>query len=103
MDVLVRGVSPVIVKKIDRIAKENGMSREEFLREQFEVISIIDLLEEQKREFDLVMDDVRDLLERNFELLINMEEKYSKMVKLFALVMDVELEMLSEYIEKGSA
>lgn len=37
MNIVIRDVNPIVVKKLDRLAKENGLSREEFLRNQLEV------------------------------------------------------------------
>ncbi|SFQ85791.1 hypothetical protein [Priestia endophytica] len=35
MEIKVRNVDPVAVKKIDELAKEKGISRQEFLKGQF--------------------------------------------------------------------
>lgn len=48
MEIKVRNVSPIVVKKLDELARKNGLSREEFLRNQLEIISVLDLLQEQK-------------------------------------------------------
>ncbi len=39
MEIKVRNVDPVVVKKIDEMAKEKGISRQEFLKIQIETLA----------------------------------------------------------------
>ncbi|PEE41659.1 hypothetical protein COM71_30655 [Priestia megaterium] len=45
MDMLLRDIDPVAVKKIDEIAKEKKISRQEFLKGQIETLAVF---QEQK-------------------------------------------------------
>ena len=42
MDIFLRNIDPVAMQKVDELAKENGMSRQQFLKEQFEVLAFFD-------------------------------------------------------------
>jgi len=42
MDIFLRNIDPVAMQKVDELAKENGMSRQKFLKEQFEVLALFD-------------------------------------------------------------
>ena len=39
MDIFLRNIDSVAMQKVDALAKENGMSRQQFLKEQFEVLA----------------------------------------------------------------
>jgi hypothetical protein len=42
MDIFLRNIDPVAMQKVDELGKENGMSRQQFLKEQFEVLAFFD-------------------------------------------------------------
>ena len=46
MDIIIRDVDPMIVKKLDEMAKKNGKSREAFLRKKLEQMSALAITEE---------------------------------------------------------
>lgn len=46
MDLIIRDVDPMVVKKIDELAKKNGKSREAFLRKKLEQMSALTITEE---------------------------------------------------------
>lgn len=58
MEVRVRNVDPFAVKKIDELAKQKGLSRQEFLRRHLENFAAF--TEESKRENEL-----KNLIEKN--------------------------------------
>ncbi|MEK4503803.1 hypothetical protein [Bacillus sp. FSL R12-0069] len=58
MEVRVRNMNPVAVKRIDEIAKAKGLSRDKFLRGQLETLAFYQ--EQQNRELYL-----QQLLEKN--------------------------------------
>ena len=51
MDILVRDIDPTAVKKIDKIAKEKKISRQEFLKGQVETLAVFQ--EQKDREAEL--------------------------------------------------
>ncbi|MFP7736346.1 hypothetical protein ACLHDF_23690 [Priestia aryabhattai] len=42
MDIFLRNIGPVAMQKVDELAKQNGMSRQKFLKEQFEVLAFFE-------------------------------------------------------------
>ncbi|AWG44243.1 hypothetical protein BEH_24955 (plasmid) [Priestia filamentosa] len=62
MDILLRNVDPVAVKKIDELAKEKGISRQEFLRGQIEMMAFF--REQTTRELDL-----ENLIDKNIQMM----------------------------------
>ncbi|PFT50389.1 hypothetical protein [Priestia megaterium] len=51
MDILLRDIDPTAVKKIDEIAKEKKISRQEFLKGQIETLAVFQ--EQKDREAEL--------------------------------------------------
>ena len=51
MDVFLRNIDPIAVKKIDEIAKEKKISRQEFLKGQIETLAVFQ--EQKDREAEL--------------------------------------------------
>ncbi|MBW0933958.1 MULTISPECIES: hypothetical protein [Priestia] len=51
MDILLRDIDPTAVKKIDEIAKEKKISRQEFLKGQVETLAVFQ--EQKEREAEL--------------------------------------------------
>lgn len=102
MDVLIRNVSPVAVKRIDQIAKEKGVSREEFLREQLEVISVVDLLQEQKEKINFEFDKLNEQLNMLVETLLRNEKNYIRMLELFSIMTGIDLFELEEFYDGGN-
>lgn len=100
MDVLVRNVSPMIVKKLDDKARKKGISREEFLREQLEVIAHIDLLIEYREKVNNSLGNVADNLKTTFDKLDSMEEKYERLLYLLSYVTDINLHDMDQFIEE---
>lgn len=102
MDVLIRNVSPVAVKRIDQIAKEKGVSREEFLREQLEVISVVDLLQEQKEKINFEFNKLNEQLNMLVETLLRNEKNYIRMLELFSIMTGIDLFELEEFYDGGN-
>lgn len=100
LDVLIRKVSPVLVDKLDVKARERGMSREEFLREQLEVIAYVDLLAEHRKEVNGSLGKVADSFEIVSEKLSVMEEEYERLVYLISYVTEIDLQEMEEFIKE---
>lgn len=62
MEIKVRNVDPVAVKKIDEMAKEKGISRQEFLKIQIETLAFF--REQTTRERHL-----ENLIDKNIEMI----------------------------------
>lgn len=62
MDMFLRNIDPIAVKKIDEIAKEKKISRQEFLKGQIETLAVFQ--EQKDREAEL-----EHLIDRNIKMM----------------------------------
>ena len=62
MDMFLRNIDPIAVKKIDEIAKEKKISRQEFLKGQIETLAVFQ--EQKDREAEL-----ENLIDRNIKMM----------------------------------
>ena len=62
MDILLRDIDPIAVKKIDEIAKVKKISRQEFLKGQVETLAVFQ--EQKDREAEL-----ENLIDRNIKMM----------------------------------
>lgn len=65
MEVKIRGVSPVAIKKIDDLAKKKKISRNSFLKTAIENFSLIQELEEMDLKFANTVEKISEVLEQN--------------------------------------
>lgn len=84
--------------KLDRLAKERGMSRQEFLHEQLELIAVYDKLESYRERVDRAMKLSVDAILEQGEVLGRLETKYREMVQLIALVSDINLSDIEDVV-----
>ncbi|MED4183578.1 hypothetical protein [Priestia megaterium] len=84
MDIFLRNIDPVAMQKVDKIAKENGMSRQQFLKEQFEVLAFFDeQVEREKR--------LESIIQQNIEMMKQCAISIEKMNDMiYELMGDVE-------------
>lgn len=64
MDVCIRKVDPVAIKKIDELAKRKGISRNEYLKKHIEQIAIIKDISETEDKYANLVETVVDRLEQ---------------------------------------
>jgi len=84
MDIFLRNIDPVAMQKVDELAKENGMSRQKILKEQFEVLAFFD--EQVAREKRL-----EGIIDQNIQLMNQCSITIKKMNNiLYELMGDVE-------------
>lgn len=100
VEVRVRNVSPVLVGKLDSKAREKGLSREEFLREQLEVIAYMDVLSEHRKSVNQSLGEVANSFEDVSDKLAMMEEKYEKLVYLISFVTEIDLHDMELFIDE---
>ena len=55
MDIFLRNIDPVAMQKVDELAKENGMSRQQFLKKQFEVLAFFDEQVEREKRLEAII------------------------------------------------
>ncbi|QWH32164.1 hypothetical protein EXW51_30645 (plasmid) [Bacillus mycoides] len=72
MEIRIREVDPIAVKKIDEIAKRKGLSRQKFLKDQIEMLAFFQ--QQNKREMEL-----ENIIQKNIYM---MNDCYSEMKKM---------------------
>ena len=83
MDIKVRNVDPVAIKKIDELAKAKGISRNEYLKKYISQIAAMKEMKEVENKYSNLLNAVVDRLEQandvireNSMLLENIRDKY---------------------------
>lgn len=64
MDILLRDIDPIAVKKIDEIAKEKKISRQEFLKSQVETLAVFQEQKDREAELERLIDRNIKMMER---------------------------------------
>ncbi|WP_018395792.1 hypothetical protein [Bacillus sp. 37MA] len=72
MDIMIRNLDPVAIKKMDEVAKKQGISRQEFLKNQIETMAFY--REETNREVHL-----QNIIEKNTLLMALFNESIERM------------------------
>lgn len=86
VEIRIREVDPIAVKKIDEMAKRNGLSRQKFLKAQIEMLAFFQ--QQNKREMEL-----ENLIEKNIHMMSDCYSAMEKMNKFIQMMMqDVENE-----------
>ncbi len=86
VEIRIREVDPIAVKKIDEIAKRKGLSRQKFLKAQIEMLAFFQ--QQNKREMEL-----ENLIEKNIHM---MSDCYSAMEKVNEFI-----QMMMQDVENG--
>lgn len=82
----IRDIDPVALKKIDEIAKRKGVSRQKFLKAQIEMLAFFQ--QQNKREMEL-----ENLIEKNIHMMSDCYNAMEKMNEFIQMMMqDVENE-----------
>ncbi|GAB1768921.1 hypothetical protein [Priestia megaterium] len=55
MDIFLRNIDPIAMQKVDELSKENRMSRQQFLKEQFEVLAFFDEQVEREKRLEAII------------------------------------------------
>lgn len=86
VEIRIREVDPIAVKKIDEIAKRKGLSRQKFLKDQIEMLAFFQ--QQNKREMEL-----ENLIEKNIHMMSDCYKAMEKMNEFIQMMMqDVENE-----------
>ncbi|MBJ8077284.1 hypothetical protein JDS92_18220 [Bacillus cereus group sp. N12] len=86
MNLKIRDIDPVALKKIDEIAKRKGVSRQKFLKAQIEMLAFFQ--QQNKREMEL-----ENLIEKNIHMMSACYSEMEKMNEFIQMMMqDVENE-----------
>lgn len=65
MNIIIRDVDPMIVKKLDEMAKKQSISREAFLRKKLEQMSALVITEETNDKYSEIVDLTISVIKEN--------------------------------------
>lgn len=103
MEIKVRGVDPVAVRKIDGMAKKRGMSRNEFVKILLEKTAVMKEMEVERDRLNVTMSSYNDL----FKLLIgrvdDLEKNNEKLFILISLATDIPLLEVDNFLERNGS
>ncbi|HDR7138947.1 TPA: hypothetical protein QCW30_005333 [Bacillus cereus] len=86
MNLKIRDIDPVALKKIDEMAKRKGISRQKFLKAQIEMLAFFQ--QQNKREMEL-----ENLIKKNIHMMSDCYSAMEKMNEFIQMMMqDVENE-----------
>lgn len=69
MNVLVRGIDPVAIKKIDELAKKKNISRSEYLRQMIEAAAVLEAVADTGDKYEKLVQAVLQVIIDNTETL----------------------------------
>ena len=69
MDIKVRNVDPVAIKKIDELAKAKGISRNEYLKKYISQIAAMKEMKEVENKYSNLVNAVVDILEQAHDVI----------------------------------
>ena len=69
MNISLRNIDPVAIKKIDELAKKKGISRNEYLKMYIQQIAIIKDINEMDNKYSNLVDAITDRLEQAHDVI----------------------------------
>lgn len=69
MNISIRDIDPVAIKKIDELAKKKGISRNEYLKKQISKIAVMKETEEVENRYSNLVNAVVDRLEQSNDVI----------------------------------
>ena len=69
MDIKIRNIDIKSVERIDEIAKEKGLSRQQFLKNYIETLSVIDSIKDSENKYIDLVNQVSFLVKENTNVL----------------------------------
>lgn len=92
MEIKIRNVDVVAVKRIDELAKEKKLSRNEFLKTQIERFALLDVHKRERNHFEDVLQMTSELLVKTMKMIGKQQEEIQKMKAIFLMMMDIDEE-----------
>ena len=69
MDIKIRNIDAITIKKIDEIAKEKGLSRQQFLKNYIETLSVLGAIKESETKYVDLVNQLSFLIKENTNVL----------------------------------
>ncbi|HGD0581550.1 hypothetical protein [Clostridium perfringens] len=74
-EIKIRGLSKDVIAKLDFIAKEKGISRNEFLKENLEKLSVLNEMKKFEADYKLTVDKILKVININTKVLRAISEE----------------------------
>lgn len=100
MEIKVRNVDVIAVKKIDELAKEKKMSRNEYLKNQLEKLAWIDVLKDERNRFEDALGIFTEMISRMMRMIQKQQDEIEKIKTMFMMVMDIDEEEINSFISE---
>lgn len=100
MDLLLRNIDAVAVKKIDEQAKAKKMSRNEYLKIQIEKLAMLEVFEEDRNRFEEIIQTVVKALGHTMMMIEEQQKEIKKMQAMFMMVLDIDEEEMNAFVEE---
>jgi hypothetical protein len=76
MDIIIRSLDTQSIQKLDEIAKAKGLSRQQFLKNFIETLSLIDTLEENNNKYVDLVNQLSFVITENTNVLQQMRNDF---------------------------
>ena len=91
MNISLRNIDPVAIRKIDELAKKKGISRNEYLKMYIQQIAIIKDINEMDNKYSNLVDAITDRLEQSNDVIHENNVMMERMIdKLSAIENKIE-------------
>lgn len=100
MDLLLRNIDAVAVKKIDELAKAKKMSRNEYLKIQIEKLAALDVFNEERNRFEEITHMVIKTLSQIMMMITELQDEIKKLQAMQMMVLDVDEKEMNTFIEE---
>lgn len=80
MDVLIRNLDPFAVKKIDELAKKKKLSRNQYLINYIETLSVLEELRKQEERYVELTKLLAELVEKNTTVLLKVDRVLEEII-----------------------
>ncbi|MEC1305969.1 hypothetical protein [Lysinibacillus capsici] len=99
MDVKVRNVDVLTVKKLDELAKKQGKSREGYLREQLNRLAYEDLQSIEQERFENILKKNQEILQASIFGQDELLEKLNALETILMIVLDTDMAEINETLD----
>lgn len=100
MDLLLRNIDAVAVKKIDELAKAKKMSRNEYLKIQIEKLAALDVFNEERNRFEEITHMVIKTLSQIMMMITELQDEIKKLQAMQMMVLDIDEKEMNTFIEE---
>ena len=69
MEIKIRNLDVITIQRIDEVAKEKGLSRQQFLKNYIETLSVIDIIKDSETKYIDLVNQLSFLIKENTNVL----------------------------------